>query len=175
MSAFPFMDVTGEKQVRKALRQLAGKPARRAVRKAVTAGGTPIVKQAKANLSGHKRSGALRRSIGKKRPITYANGNIVGVIGPKLGMHTTYQGKFIDPAFYAHLAEFGTKAHTVGKSVVYLIGRQWVRGPIEHPGAKGIRFMSRALASTKTAVFAAFKKKALIEIEKEANKVRAKR
>lgn len=173
MSAALSINVNGEREIVRALRKLDDRLVRRVMRKAVRAGANPIVRTARQNVP--RSTGLLRKSLGTKVK-TYNNGTIVAIIGPRTGFKQLVNGKPRNPTKYAHLVEFGTKAHLIGRAGIYFrVLREWVGGPIEHPGSTGTRFLTRAFQFNQRGSRRAMSKKALQEIEKEAQKLRAKR
>lgn len=63
-------------------------------------------------------------------------------------------------AFYAHMVEFGTRAHIIApKRGALQIGGQFVAGAVEHPGARPHPFMRPAADEKFTAAVAAVQKK----------------
>jgi HK97 gp10 family phage protein len=103
--AKPGMEMFGDKALAKLFRELGPRVQRRALRPAVSAAATPIVKAAKAKAA--KRSGLLKKSLGKKIK-TYADkGMVIAVIGPRTGVNGEVNGKKYVPAKIAHLIEKG--------------------------------------------------------------------
>lgn len=59
-------------------------------------------------------------------------------------------------AFYAHMVEFGTRAHTIApKAKAMQIGGQFVAGAVEHPGTRPHPFMRPAADAKFTEAVAA--------------------
>lgn len=84
------------------------------VRKAASEGGKVILKAAKSNLT-TRRTGQLRRSLGRKVKVYRGSGKAVAIVGARKGFKSTdEQGKPVDPVNYAHLVEFGRKAVKAG-------------------------------------------------------------
>lgn len=83
-------------------------------RRAMNIAVRPLAKDVKARAKRvQKRTGQLWRSIGH-RVKTYPSGVVIGLVGARSGfrtMLTTKSGKRVpvDPRFYLHLLEFGTK------------------------------------------------------------------
>jgi HK97 gp10 family phage protein len=96
----------GEKELKKYLDELPDKIKKRALRKAVTAGATPIVKAAKRNAP--KESGLLKKSMTKKiKTYKGTGGAVVAVIGSDRGVAGMYDGKKRIPSNYIALVEYG--------------------------------------------------------------------
>jgi HK97 gp10 family phage protein len=98
----------------KAIAALAGRLAeidRKIARKALKAGINEVSKavlwDAKSLVP--KRTGLLRKSLGRKIK-SYRNGAvIVGIIGPRKGFRLVINGVPVNPVKYAHLVEFGRR------------------------------------------------------------------
>jgi hypothetical protein len=98
--AFSF-NLIGTKEAKRFLRDFP-KAVKRVQRAAVSAMATPVVKDAKRRAP--KRTGALRKSMGKKVK-TYASGAVIAIVGPRKGKATIVDGKIHDPATIAHIVE----------------------------------------------------------------------
>ena len=70
----------------------------------------PVLHDAKANLSGHIRTGALRDSLKTKVAISKKNTTVYGLVGID-SKYSTYDnnGNKIKPSKYAHLVEYGSR------------------------------------------------------------------
>lgn len=70
----------------------------------------PVLQDAKANLSGHIRTGALRDSLKTKVAISKKNTSVYGLVGidSKFSTYDDYGNK-IKPSKYAHLVEYGSR------------------------------------------------------------------
>ena len=70
----------------------------------------PVLHDAKANLSGHIRTGALRDSLKTKVAISKKNTSVYGLVGID-STYATYDnnGNKIKPSKYAHLVEYGSR------------------------------------------------------------------
>lgn len=118
----------------------------RVLRRAVTAASRVVLRAIKGAETA-RRSGQLRRSLGMKVK-TYASGKVVGVVGPRKGYAATWQGRPIDPVYYAHLVEAGTRPHRLGAGSLLKKGQQRGAG---HPGTTAVRFMARGWAGAAAA------------------------
>ena len=142
---------------------------RRVIRSAITKAVRVLAKEAKKLAP--KDSGLLKKSIGQVVR-TYKNGRIVGVVGPrrgfkqmvsrtkrfpaKVGESVFQAGDFVvaelaDPANYAHLVEFGTEPHSIGKGDdrVKKSGGAGSQIGSTHPGNRAQPFMRPAFESKK--------------------------
>lgn len=90
------------------------KVAKKALRAGISAASRRVMMDAKALVP--KRSGQLRRSIGRKMWMRKGGSVIAGIIGPRRGFRVVYLGKYIDPVKYAHLVEFGRREVVAGKA-----------------------------------------------------------
>lgn len=95
----------GGKELERRFRTLGEKVQRKVLRAAVASGATPVAKSTKARAA--KETGTLELSIGKKVKAYPKSGSVVGVIGPRFSVTSTFKGKRRRPAYYAHLAERG--------------------------------------------------------------------
>lgn len=95
----------GGKELERKFRTLGEKVQRNVLRSAVNSGTTPVVKATKAKVK--KETGTLELSIGKKVKAYKSSGSVVGVIGPRFSVTSTFKGRKRRPAYYAHLAEKG--------------------------------------------------------------------
>ena len=70
----------------------------------------PVLQDAKANLSGYIRTGALRDSLKTKVAIGKKNTSVYGLVGidSKFSTYDDYGNK-IKPSKYAHLVEYGSR------------------------------------------------------------------
>ena len=73
----------------------------------------PVVKTARSNLSGHERTGQLRKSLGSVVRV-YSSGVVAGFVGPRKGFFAIINGQRVDPENYAHLIELGHRVVTGG-------------------------------------------------------------
>jgi HK97 gp10 family phage protein len=151
-----FFKIDGGKELSRKL-FLLGDRAKSALTGAVRAAAKPIVDDAKARCP--VRFGALRESIGLAVRFYSRSGTAVAVIGPRVeykasgkgGKMFAVKGKVI-PANYAHLVEYGTRPHAIGKgsqlerTTASTKGRQT---GLMHPGAKAQPFLRPAFDSNK--------------------------
>lgn len=89
------------------IRDLDKKAARAAIRKGMNEVTKIVNKDAKANVP--KRTGMLRKSIGRKVVISRDGKQVVGIVKPRAGDKYVgvVNGKKINPRKYAHLVEYG--------------------------------------------------------------------
>ena len=146
------IDIRGDRQLRRNLTDLAGKVARKTMRKGLSKGTQVIVKEARGRAP--RETGLLRRSIGKK-VITYKqSGTMVGVVGIKKNVvGSGPDGEKRWPFNYAHLVEFGTYS--------------------KHSKAGGpSAFMRPALDTKRAEALRVVRDKTLQELEKEAARLK---
>lgn len=103
--ARPGIELQGAKELRKLLKHLPDRVARKVLRAAVNKAATPIVKSARRKAS--KESGTLRKSMGKKLVVNKKTGSVMAIIGPRREVTGEFEGKQRVPANYAHLVEDG--------------------------------------------------------------------
>src|SRR4051812_20572613 len=92
----------GDKQLERLLRGLGDRVQRKVLRAAVSAGATPVVKTAKARA--RKRSGLLKKSLGKKVVTNKRTQSATAIVGARKSV-TGPNGE--RPARYLHLVEKG--------------------------------------------------------------------
>lgn len=191
-SAFLKMHVEGAEGLIPLLKDFEQNVRERIARKALDAAAKPIVAAAKAKVP--RRFGALKASLGvvhrKYSPV------VVAIIGAKRGFMASSRGKklaskgkYAEPAFYAHLVEFGTKPHALGegsirvrRSTRTVNGRRQVielgPGPQHgrmHPGARPKPFLRPAWDANKQNCLGIMRDTIKAEVDKELGKVLAKR
>lgn len=93
---------------------------RKVARKALKAGVNEVTKNVlwDAKSLVPKRTGLLRKSLGRKVKSYRGGAIIVGIIGPRRGFRTVYNGVPINPVKYAHLVEYGRREVRVKKKKV---------------------------------------------------------
>lgn len=103
------------------LNELSAKHAKKAIKKGIDAATKFVAADAKARVP--RRTGLLKKSIGR-RVQSYRGGTVVsGLVGPRRGFATVLpSGKKVNPAKYAHLVEFGRKV-VVAKKALLLADR----------------------------------------------------
>lgn len=119
---------------------------RRIIRKAVSAGSTPVLQAIKANTP--RDSGQLKRSIGRKIKTYRNSGIVIAILGPRSGFRTVIDGRPRNPLRYAALVEYGTSKTPANA------------------------FMRRAYATTKQTAQETIRQKLTEEIAKEAAKLK---
>lgn len=182
-------EVEGLREVMDRLLELPGRTARNVVRRSIYAGAVIIRDDARLRVS--KRTGALRKAIiartnRRNLPTMYfGEVTIAGLAFTKNekgkikrakklpGQTKKYLRGQIYPRNYAHLVEFGTRPHAVGRGsrLKGVLGTQTGR---MHPGAKPKPFIRPAYEAKKFAAVQAIREAALEGIEKEVLKLSAK-
>lgn len=163
--------IDGLSDLEKALQELPVKVHRNVLRGALRAAGKPILDAAKANAP--VASGALRDSI-RLSFVRADDGKTVAYAvkaGPK-GRRDK------GGAFYAHMVEFGTAAHTIkarnGKTLFNVAGGLVIGPRVEHPGAAAKPFMRPAADSAMGLAIEAFAAYSRKRIDRMAKKQGAK-
>jgi HK97 gp10 family phage protein len=118
-------------------------------------------------------SGLLRRSLWVIVK-TYGN-SVMAIIGPKTGMKQEVAGRnkkkrLEDPAKIAHLVEFGTQPHALGKGASL---RKKIQHGDMHPGAQAKPFMRPAWDETQAQVRGLIEREVAAGLEKEAARAAA--
>lgn len=145
------------------LKDLRASLQRKVLRSAMRKSASVINKSAKGMAP--RRTGQLRRSLGVAVK-AYPSGVVIGVVEPRAGFKIQIPAangrmKNIDPRYYAHLVEKGTKPHAVGKGS-RTRGRKASQAGRLHPGAKAQPFLLPAFTMNQARVIAIFEE----EIEK---------
>lgn len=141
--------IEGQPKVERALRKAGVLTPRVLQRRALARAATIIVNAAKSNVV--EKHGALRESL-DFRILNYPDA-VVAVVGPRTDFSKpnpeSSGPSHLVPAWYAHLVEFGTKPHVVGKT------RDGA--PIYHPGSKAQPFLRPAREQNKRRVVEAIR------------------
>jgi HK97 gp10 family phage protein len=197
-SAFVRMEVEGAQGLMDLLKNFEQNVRNRIARKALDAAAKPVVAAAKAKAP--KRFGALKESIGVVHR-KYDSGVVLAVIGPRhtatISRHgaklakalgaAAAAGQKIEPAYYAHLVEYGTAPHAVGegsilfrrstridpktgKRISVKIGRGPQRGK-SHPGAKAHPFLRPAWDANRGNALGLMRDVIKREVDRELGKV----
>jgi HK97 gp10 family phage protein len=161
--------MSGGRELQRALAKFSPGRQRAIARRALASASTLTLRAAKQRAP--VETGLLRKSLGKKTK-TYPNkGTVVVAIGPRTGFRrlVRVKGKLVrrNPTKYAHLVEFGSRPHTVGKGSSLRKRRQ--RG-VMHPGVAARPFLRPALDTTAQAAIAAFQSHAWDLISRELAK-----
>ena len=96
--------------IKSLVEKLAGldrKVARKALKAGINDGTKAVLWDAKARTP--RRTGLLRKSLGRKVKSYRGGAVIVGVIGPRRGFRMVIDGKPVNPVKYAHLVEYGRR------------------------------------------------------------------
>lgn len=108
------------------LAQVDRKIARKALQDGINEATKDVLASAKSLVP--RRSGQLRKSLGRKVKSYRGGAVVVGIVGPRKGFRVEYRGKMIDPAKYAHLVEYGRREVVVKKKKVLSSGSAGVGG-----------------------------------------------
>lgn len=149
---------------------------KRVASKAIKKGMKPVVSGAKSRAA--KKSGALKKSIGSKSFASKkTKTGAVGVVGAraKVAQQIQAQGKEkrADASYYAHLVEFGTRAHSLAKGSKLARKNKPEQRDIgqgvgaQHPGATAKPFLKPAWDSTQAQVGEIVATEMVKEVEKE--------
>lgn len=167
-----------DKKLIKNLQTLGRRTAKKVLRQAVSAATRPIAKTAKKLApKGPESTGQLKKSIGMKIK-AYANGNVVGVVGPREGFKisvTTKGGKSknVDPDKYAHLVERGHRIVRGGKLSKLKGGRGGILSKGKVVGYRTARpFLVPAIERNRRTSEGIMRKKLASGIEREFKKGR---
>lgn len=166
MSGSDLFKMEGFGELEKALSALPERVERNVLRKALRAGGRKIIKRARQNIK--DKTGTLSKSLGIKVKRT-RKGSMVGIeVGARSGKKQKYDG------FYAHMVEFGTRPHAIGRGDNVESGGKLTRGKQkgrQHPGMKARPFLRPAVDSTQSDVLNTIKEKMKDGIDSEAKKL----
>ena len=149
------LDLEGAKEMTRRLERIGTKTALRGPNAAVRAGGSAIVREMRRRAP--RDTGSLRKSLGQRVKTYRRDGTVVSIVGARSRSYETDKGRR-NPAFYAHLVEFGTAPHKLGGGT--------------HPGAQAHPFMrpawDTASPEAKRAVIAKMQQVLEREAQKEA-------
>lgn len=161
------LKLEGLPHTRRVFVELEGRVRKRILRKAVRAGGAPVVKA----LRGHVRrsasdTGWFGRNVAQKVKM-YPSGRAVAVIGAKRAKDPV-TGR--NPFNYDHLAERGAKPHYIPGPVLITLrnGSKILLPAINHPGATPRRVFEKADREARSKGERAFASKLAIETNREA-------
>jgi len=174
--------IEGVEDCVRALQTLPRNIQRRAVGKAVRAGGAPFTKAAKRNAP--KRSGIFKRSLTSKQKSYKGGAHIVAIIGQQKGSRLqTKKAKRTRGGISGrgdvvpiHLVEMPTKPHAIQAKTVmmfesadvdYGVDQVFVKR-VQHPGTRGQQPMRKAAQEAERPGLAAFEAKLTAEVDKEA-------
>ncbi len=143
------MQISGLAALQKKLAALPERVQRKVMRPAVNAAATPVVRSARSKA--RRRTGLLKKAIGKKVVTNKKNQSVTAIIGVKKGVQSDVNGKPYKPSRIAHLVE---------KGFINLAG-EYVPG---HP------FIEPALTETQGQALSTMATKLGDGIEKEAAK-----
>lgn len=108
--------IEGLKPILARMERWKGGKQRKVIRAAISKASTVILQEVKSRVP--KRSGLLKKSMGRKVKTYTRTGTVIAIVGPRVGHRKLYKGNYIDPVKYAHLVEFGRKASVVRKKKV---------------------------------------------------------
>jgi len=144
-------DAGHRRKLERNLKTLGNRLYKNWMKKAMRAGATPVAQA--MNRLAPRRTRALKKSIGKKIKAYKASQNVIAIIGPRsdfMGLVTDQgpvwlrgkkavgaakfrPGKRLRPAKYAHLVEFGTRAHVIENWFGHTGTRKLIRGARPQP------------------------------------------
>lgn len=132
------MELTGVKELVAELDKLERKMRNKGIRRAVTAGARPLRTAYRARVP--VRYGALRKAIDLKVKSHRGGRRIIAIVGARADYKIMVTDRFgnprsVEPNRYAHLVEFGSKAHRAR------LGRV----EFDHPGTRGTGALRGAL------------------------------
>lgn len=154
------IELIGEDALIAMLKEFPDASFRRVLRPAMNTAAGFVVKAAKAAAGIYSDTRAYQKAIGKKSVTYPKNKRIVNIIGARRGSQfTKYDryGRKRSPAYYAHLVEYGAKAHIIKvrqshKGIFRKHGDNRIKtqGVIVHPGATARHPLRKAWAASKS-------------------------
>lgn len=135
------------RELEKLMQEVGPKLAKKGLKKALRESAKPIIKDARGKVP--TRSKALKKSLGQKVRTNNRRGVGYSIVGAR-SKWTTYQGNKVNPAYYAHLVEFGTRRHLIspksekGSVGTLRVGQSFVKGAVQHPGSRPRPFLRPA-------------------------------
>ena len=144
------MTIQGHQELNRMLSRLGPDVFKKDLPQATVWGAKPLIKAMKENVRPHDRTGALRKSIGRRQKKYKQSLTVFQAIGPRTGFERQHTYEFlgrtwnttIRPTMYAHLLEKGSKPHKQS-------GLNF-----QHPGTQATFFARRAFIQTNQAVIA---------------------
>ena len=127
---------------------------RRGMRESIRAAAKPGIKSMRSKAS--TESKALRKSIGVRVKAYPASKSAYGIVGPRRGRSTVWNGKRRVPVFYAHLINDGFHHARSGRSIA------------------GTKFVNRSLAESAPAMSRAYNAEIGKRIMKHAKRLSSK-
>ena len=188
-SMYGRFDLTGDVELIQKLNTLGDRVYKKVLSLASSRAVKPVIDTARRLAP--KETGLLKKSIGTKQKKYPKNGVVVAIVGPRTGfaqdvvVDTPY-GKMKsrrDPAKYAHLVEYGTRAHSTAalsnnkirpnksgevseeNRLGFAIAMQ---GGDNHPGATPKPFMRPAFDANTNRVIAIFRQELAAGVRREA-------
>ncbi len=159
------IDQVAERALLNALAVLPEKIFRKVVRRATNKAMTPVLKAARRLVS--RRSGTLRKSLGKLTRVYPRRKTITTLVGPRSGYISPTSGSRAGE--YGNILEHGAGPHEIilGKPL-FLAGIGLIWGEkVMHPGTSPRPFLRPALSSNKAKAIGIFTKSVREGIEKE--------
>lgn len=180
------VDRASQAKIRKALKILPIKVFNKVVKSASRFAITPVLSEARSRAKGAnrlrtkagrleakyvkaRRSGTLAKSLGKKVK-AYKNSWICTAwVGARPGFRDPQTGE--DPQNIAHMVEYGTKPHYVGKGSRTRGKKSKNLSGKRHPGAEPYPFLRPALDMRKDKVLSRYRDRLIKGIERETEKL----
>ena len=142
------MTIEGHQELNHMLSRLGPEVFKKDLPRATARGVKPLIKAMRENIRPHDRTGALRKSIGRRQAKYKSQLVVFQAIGPRQGFDRQHTYEFlgrtwnttIRPTKYAHLLEEGSKPHKQPKL------------NLQHPGTQATFFARRAFIQTNQAV-----------------------
>jgi hypothetical protein len=103
--AKPGLELLGDKELRKTLKTLGPRVARRVLKKAVHAAAMPPLQAARTLVA--KESGLLKKSLGRVTKVNRKSGTATARIGARTNVEGEHNGEKRVPWRYSHLVELG--------------------------------------------------------------------
>lgn len=158
--------IEGMDELRKTLLGLPAQIQRRVLRPAMAAEGRRVAKHARSYVP--VRHGLLKKSMGSKVKTYVQSGAVVAIVGPRSDFKQVIAGKPVKPSKYAHLVEFGTRAHLIPRRSNVATRKTY--GGQMHPGAKAQKPLTRGYKSGLEGAGPRMADRMAVEIEKQAAK-----
>lgn len=133
--------LTGDKALERKLKTLGERVQRKLLRSAVNAASTPTLKAARQKAP--KRTGLMRRSLGKKIVTNKKRQSVTAIIGSRKGVSGEFKGKPYRPSRVAHLTERGF----INQHGTFVPPKPWLHPAMAETQGQAASVMQQKLAA----------------------------
>lgn len=131
--------IDGLKELQRKLATLPERVQRKVMRPAVNAGATPVLKAARQKAK--KRTGLLKKSLGKKVVTNKKRQTVSAIVGPRKGVQADVNGRPYKPSRTAHLVEKGF----INAAGEHVPGQPFLNPALEETSGQAVNTMATKL------------------------------